>query len=111
MKFESKAADMGLTGEFAVQFLSSHGYLLNELRELQNNYEDIKVSYQLASASPMRSLVNNKFHEVSSKGHHKLLPRRSTHIKPTHNTSTYSKSTKQQHKRPKSVWEFMGLRG
>ncbi|CAO1365506.1 unnamed protein product [Diamesa hyperborea] len=101
MKFESKAANMGLTGIIAAQFLISHGNLLNELRELQNNYEDIKILYQPTNASPMKSLVNNKFYEISTMGHRKILPRRSTH----------NKLTKLQHKRPKSFWEFMKLRG
>lgn len=101
IKFQSKAANMGFTGILAAQFLISHGNLLNELRELQKNYEDIKISYKPTSASPMKSLVNNKFYEIPTMGHRKILPRRSTH----------NKSTKPQHKRPKSFWEFMKLRG
>lgn len=101
IKFETKAAHMGLTGILAAKFLISHGNLLNELRELQSSYENIKFSYIPTSPSPMKSLVNNKFVDISTLGHRKILPRQSTH----------NKSTKLQHKRPKSVWEFMRLRG
>lgn len=101
IKFETKAAHMGLTGIIAAQFLISHGNLLNKLQELQHSYENIKIFYTPTSPSPMKSLVNNKFHDISTVVHRKILPRR----------STYNKSAKLQQKRPKSVWEFMRLRG
>lgn len=115
LKFELKAADIGLTGKFAEQFLEIIGNLLNGLQELQKNYKNIKLSYERSSPSPMKSLVNNKFYEISPRTHRKILPRRSTHNKSTYNKSIYNKSTLNkstmlQHKRPKSVWEIMGLR-
>ncbi|CAO1323785.1 unnamed protein product [Diamesa serratosioi] len=98
-KFESKAASMGLSGPLIAQFLNCHRDLLDKLKELKHVYEEIKVLQ--SNASPMKSLVNTKFHEIHPHGYRKVLPRQ----------TTQDKSTKQQHKRPKDVWDFMELRG
>lgn len=101
LKLKSKAADMSITEVLAANFFNNQSSLLNKLQKLKNEYEDMKNFIKQDRKSFTKDRVRSNFQKPSLIGYRKSLSRKSAQGKPI----------KQQYKRPKSVWEVLGLRG